>query len=401
MSTENMNNMPEIIYRSDDNKRTVTVEARSTVYVPADPELNEACTYGKIIKLEHQEDPKNNGILIVTKENGAYSSKTKDFRYPIMRSYDDGATWTEVLRLTDLVNDNNPPLGYQPYFLELPEDVGNYKKGTILMAYCNWVVRGEKIGLPLMYSRDCGTTWEGVGNIAIGGKTAAQSWASYGVWEPVLLYENGRVYCFYSDELSKGEGEEHIGGHNQRIVYRYTDDLVNWCETKECISSANPNERPGMASLTKMGNGKWAVVYEHINVQIYIKFADTLDSWEPASDVGKRVENEKGNFLGSGPVIAWTPDGGECGTLFLTSFFSEQSKTKCDLFMSFDYGETFTSIDNPINVLQEQTGDYHLYGGYSPGMFVDKEGTLYYVNNPQSKERPCQENLVLIKVKVK
>ncbi len=392
------NSKIEVIYTLGETSLLV-VEERATVFTPPNKKLDEACTYGKIIKLEHQSDPKNNGILLATKENNAYSSHASDVRYPIMRSNDDGATWTEVLRLGDLVNKNNG-IGYQPYFFELPEDVGEYKKGTILFACCDWLITGDKtskIGLPLMASTDCGTTWKAVGNIAAGGMTGAQTWESQGVWEPVLAYEDGRVYCFYSDELLNGTGANHEGGHCQRLVYRYTEDLKTWSDAKECMADEKPNSRPGMVALTKMGNGKWALVFEAVNMgnTINMKFADSLDSWDVA-DRGIVVKNQNGSTMGGSPAISWTPLGGENGILFVTAAGSGGSSTKCDLFMSFDYGETFVSIPNPIDITNTLTW----YSGYSAGMFVDKDGTLYYVNNPQHKELPTQETLEFVRIKI-
>ncbi len=387
----------EIIYKDAGFGKMIVVEERSTVFTPPNKKLNEACSYGKIIKLEHQSDPKNNGILISTKEANAYDSKSSDVRYPIMRSHDDGATWEEVLRLDDIVNKKASTIGYQPYFFELPEDVGEYKKGTILFACCSWVVTSTKIGLPLMASTDCGTTWEPVGNIAIGGRTEGQTWNSQGVWEPVLQYENGKLYCFYSDELENGKGANHEGGHNQRLVYKYTTDLKTWSDTKECVASETPNDRPGMVALAKMGNGKWALAFEYTGSALQIKFADTLESWDPA-DLGVKVKDTEGHALGSGPAMGWTPHGGECGTLFLTASWGEESTTKCDMLLSFDYGQTFISIPNPINLAY--TGNVSLYGGYSSGMYVDSEGALYYVNNPQNKENLTQETLEFVKIKV-
>ncbi len=386
-------NNSETVYKSDDDKITVSVEQRSTVYVPKDSELNEACTYGKIVKLENQSDPKNNGILLATKENSAFKSRAKDQRYPIFRSLDDGKSWEEIHRMVDLVNEGSS-VGWQPYLFELPEDVGSFKKGTVIFAFCT---RKPNTTVVLHYSLDCGNSWHGLCNVDEGGTSKDWSWSAMGIWEPILKYENGRLYCFYSDELEKGEGPDHIGGHCQRIVYRYTNDLVTWSEKKECVAVEAPNERPGMLSLTKMGNGKWAAVYEHIWGHIYIKFADDLDSWDVPYD-GVRIDSVNGDYMWGAPVVAWTPLGGECGTLFATANTSSRSKTDCDLFMSFDYGKTFVSIDNPINLAVE--GDYHLYGGYSPGMYVDKEGSLYYVNNPQNKERPHQETLEFVKIKV-
>ena len=387
----------KVFYKSQDLLTIFVEEERSDAYIPPDPSYNEACTFGKIIKLEHQPDEKNNGILIASKENNAYESKAKDLKYPILRSTDDGKTWKEIHRLVDHVNPGST-LGYQPYLFELPEDIGSFKKGTILFASCT---RTPATTMVIQYSTDLGESWKGLCNVEQGGLYNQGGWSSEGLWEPVLQYENGRLYCFYSDELENGEGENHVGGHNQRLVYRYTTDMKTWSDKKEMVALEEPDARPGMIALTKMGNGKWALAYEgcgmgYNSCAIHIKFADTLDSWD-AADRGTLIKNPAGSTMGSSPAIAWTPAGGECGTLFVTASYSTNSKTKCDLFLSFDYGKTFVSINNPINLSFK--GDHKLYGGYSPGMYVDKEGKLYYVNNPQYTVL-WQEKLEFLRVKV-
>lgn len=391
----------EVIYASDDGLTVITVEERSDVYVPSDVLINEGCTYGKIIKLEHQADEKNNGILLASKENGAYTTKAKDYRWPVMKSTDDGKTWKEIARIEDKVNKGSTP-GYQPCLYELPADVGSFKKGTVLFASC---VRTPATTMLLQYSVDQGKTWKGICNVDQGGLYNQGDWSSEGLWEPAVVYEEetGRVYCFYSDELENGTGNDHEGGHNQRLVYKYSTDLVNWSEKFECVALSK-SIRAGMISITRMGNGKWVLVYEGCGIPGYggcpitMKFADALDAWDP-EEVGTVVKNSAGHYLSSAPVISWSPAGGECGTLFVTANNSIKSTTDCDLFFSFDYGKTFHSVPNPINILNK-SDEYKLYGGYSPGMYVDKEGTLYYVNNPPNPKVKWQEKLEFVRIKI-
>ncbi len=384
----------DIVYKSKDLLTVIVAEENSDAYIPARPDINESCSYGKIIKLEYQSKEKNNGILLATKENGAYDSKADDLRYPILKSTDNGATWKEICRLDDYVNIGATP-GYQPCLFELPEDIGKYKKGTVLFASCT---RAPATTIAIQCSTSLGESWKGVCNVEEGGFYNNGSWSSEGVWEPVLKYEDGRLYCFYSDERDNGVGASHAGGHNQRLVYRYTTDLKTWSEKKEAVAIEEPNARPGMVALTKMGNGKWALAYEGCSMgystcAVHVKFADTLDSWD-AADKGTLIKDGAGCTMGSSPAIAWTPDGGECGTLFVTASVSTDSLTRCNMFVSFDYGKTFTSFGNPINLKNSE------YGGYSAGMYVDMSGILYYVNNPENPNAKIQEKLEFMRLKV-
>jgi hypothetical protein len=184
--------------------------------------------------------------------------------------------------------------GYQSYIYELPADVGEFKKGTLIFTGCCHSKKNTK--LPIYTSTDLGKTWTGHGNVAIGNGFNDGGWSSDGIWEPVVMYENGRLYCFYSDELENGNPSTHAGGHNQRLVYKYTTDMKNWSEIHEMVALDDPALRPGMVELTRMGNGKWALAYEMVGEKgspIYLKFAEALDSWIPA-EKGKIIKNNLG-----------------------------------------------------------------------------------------------------------
>ena len=156
-----------------------------------------------------------------------------------------------------------------------------------------------------------------------------------------------------------------------------------------------------MPMVTKMGNGQWALVYENVGATqggtpIYIKFTDDITKWNP-SDPGKLLKSDKDAYCGSSPAIAWTPAGGKCGTLVVTANgqVGGNPTAKCDLFISHDYGKTFVTVANPIEV---RRSDY-VRCAYSPGLFVDKEGTVYYVNNPERTPGDVCARLMLVKLK--
>ncbi len=354
-------------------------------------------SYGKIIKLEHQKNEKNNGVLFAVSQNN------NTFPWQMFRSDDDGKTWEKMAPLYDYVNKGNIP-GYQPYLYELPEAMGKYPAGTILFAGCSRRGAKETTYIFVQATTDFGITWEPIGNVEIGGCYNQGDWSSDGLWEPVLMYEKetGRLYCYYSDELENGVGENHVGGHNQRLVYKYTTDLKSWSAKHDMVSLENPELRPGMVALTKMGNGKFALAYEMCgkgySCDIHIKISDSLSDWDP-TDKGKLVlDSVSGKGMASGPAIIWTPNGGDCGTLIVTSNSDRvpSTKTKCGLFLSFDYGKTFVTIENPIpNMVNDM-----VKSGYSPGFYVDSEGTIYYVNNPECYRNSFNEKLMFARIKV-
>jgi len=363
--------------------RGILIDYLGTIYQPALFNTSEQCTYSKIIKLEHNGE--NNGTLLATRETVGAG----DNFYPVYRSKDNGETWKRIAVVMDDYNEDGK-LGWQPFLYELPCDIGDMKEGTVILAGCSRNATGEfnKSMITMFKSTDCGKSWEGFATIATAGAI------DYGVWEPFLIYEEstGRLYCFYSEDFQPS--------HSQQLVYKYTTDMVNWSEKKEAVSCSNSALRPGMISIAKLGNGQYFAVFEVVGITgnpIYSKTIDSLDDWGDVSKYGKLVKSTDNKVFGSSPWCAWTPAGGECGTLFVTGKHMVQgnSKTGTDMFVSFDYGKTFINIDNPIKYkLNDDTRC-----GYSAGMYVDSEGTLYYVNNTNYGDTNEKMMIAIIKVK--
>ena len=165
------------------------------------------------------------------------------------------------------------------------------------------------------------------------------------------------------------------------------------------VAPKNKELRPGMIAITKLGNGKYALAYEMVGESyqpIYLKFANSLDGWIP-EETGKIIRSSDGVGLGSAPAIVWTPDGGECGTLIVAGGYMDSASIdyKCDWFISFDYGETFVNVRNPIQIRNVE-GTI----GYKPGIFVDESGKIYYVNNPREVGKTRDFRFVFSRIKI-
>ena len=347
---------------------TFDVESVSDIFVPADPDNTNVCEYPTIIKLCHQKNDEDNGKLLATFEKWGST-------YPVYESTDDAATWHYVSTVKDNLNSGfwNE---WMPYLYELPADIGAFEKGTVILAATS--IYGEGVTdstITLYSSTDLGRTFNAFCNVDKAGGT------EWGVWEPYLIYEEetGRLFCFYSDDSDPE--------HSQKLVFKYTTDLVNWSEKQECVACEDSALRPGMVSVTKMGNGEYFMVYEMVGINcnpIYCKKTNSLDNWGDVADYGNIV-SAAGKTFGSSPYVAWTPVGGDCGTLIVVGKhpIKGSSDTGTDIFVSFDYGKTFAPIDNPIPYTLAPCERC----GYSPSLFFSADGaTLYYVNNP-----PCFE----------
>lgn len=346
------------------------VETVSDVYIPEETDGNIVREYPTIIKLRHQENEEDNGKLLASFEKWGDT-------YPIYISEDDAESWKYVSTVKDNLNE-----GYwnewMPFLYELPADIGSYKKGTIILAATSILGFGENVSkstITLYSSTDIGKTFNAFCNVDEAGGI------DWGVWEPFLIYEEetGRLFCFYSDDSDPE--------HSQKLVYKYTTDLMNWSEKYECIACEDPSLRPGMISIAEMGNGEYLMVYEMVGISgnpIYCKRTTKLDDWGDIEDYGK-VITAAGKTLGSSPYVIWSPKGGENGTLFLVAHHHVrgESKTGTDMFISLDYGKTYIPVANPL----PYTHDTSERCSYSPSFYLSEDGaTLYYANSV-----PCYE----------
>ncbi len=352
----------------------------SDVFVPDEKISSAVSEYPSVIRLCHQKNDKDNGKLLAAFEKWGST-------YLVYESTDDAETWHYVSTVKDNLND-----GYwnewMPFLFELPADIGEFEKGTVILAATSVYGDGVTDSTVTLYSStDLGRTFNAFCNVD---KAGGFEW---GVWEPYLIYEKetGRLYCFYSDDSDPE--------HSQKLVCKYTTDLVEWSEKKECVACVDSSLRPGMVSVTKMGNGEYFMVYEMVGLHgnpVYCKRSSSLDDWGDVSDYGS-VVSAAGKTFGSSPCVAWTPAGGECGMLVVVGKhpIDGKSNTGTDMFLSFDYGKTFAPVDNPI----PYSLDPYERCGYSPSLFFSPDGTtLYYANNPPCFESSCKITVAKIKL---
>ncbi|MBE6618685.1 MAG: exo-alpha-sialidase [Ruminococcaceae bacterium] len=388
-------NLDSIIF---DNFAEFSVETTSTIAISG-KDFDGLCAYETLIELEHNGD--KNGTLF------ASFATYDEAGYRIYKSTNGGKSWDYISTAedkynTDMTDINNPTRHLvnnyclQPCLYELPKDMGDFKEGTLFLGACskgtgyyNGFVT-QTSSMTLYYSTDLGESWTAYCNVDLAGNADDTN----GLWEPYFVFEEetGRVYCFYSDESD--EANDKHGPKAQKLVYKYSTDMKTWIGadggtrvTDEPIIVANCTEynaRPGMISIAKMGNGEYFMVYEICGIgggcPIYYRKTTNLADWPDKDKLGTEIKDQNGKTLGSAPWCAWTPEGGECGTLFVIG----EHRT---LFLSFDYGETFISITNPM---------YHGKNGvekesYSPYLGFGSDKTLlYYVDNPVSAKYDYQ-----------
>lgn len=276
------------------------------VYEPTitDTWYDNGIRYGRGIQLKCDEAGEAKGNIYVTSEYFYYPGRYGLEHFPIFESTDKGRTYKHISDIYDtefnakkwMKSDEGTyyevPEGtegattyknewwamiYQPFLYELPEDIGDLKKGTVL---CAGTTRNNNhSAMVLYYSTDSLKTWNYYSTIVEAGPLKMNNGTA--IWEAMLISEDGVLYCFYSSEVGMTKG----GG--QRLVYRASSDCKNWGEdVKVCdFEEENPNFRPGMPVVTKMANGKFFMIYEGVNMgsgymPVYYKISDDIATWD-------------------------------------------------------------------------------------------------------------------------
>ena len=347
------------------NGTKLTVEVRSTVFTASSNTWGIGSNYPTVIELQHSGDASGRLLASFEVADSGLAGRPTCFR--IMESRDGGESWKKISEVTETI-DPSIEACWNPQLFELSAPLGDLPEGTLLLAGVS-IDPGQKVKsqISLWKSADHGENWEQF-SILCTGKGVEDG----GVWEPFLWQEDGKLYCFYSDET--------LEGHDQAIVYRVTENGKDWSAPVPVVAADNPAWRPGMVSITKMGDQGYWMVYEVFGdwdgCPIYYKTSDSIADWD-ASEIGTQLIGQGGYYFGSAPGCIWTPIGGECGTLIVTAVYGKENPNR--ILLSFDYGKTFEAVDNPLPHTDGR-------GGYSASLFLSADGkTIFYANNVDGK----------------
>ncbi len=196
--------------------------------------------------------------------------------------------------------------------------------GTVLLTMRSLIMTNS-YKLPVYASPDNGSTWAYRSNIDTSEGPSAQMGA--GLWEPdFCLLDDGRLVVTYSNETHPG--------YSQLISERVSSDHgLTWgAEAFAANQTGGGSLRPGMSQMTRMGNGKYILVYEVVNsghADVHGKISADGVSW-PAG-LGTKIPCQH-----CGPFVISLPN----GVLLVSS---------CENQISFseDYGATWQLIDPP------------------------------------------------------
>lgn len=246
---------------------------------------------------------------------------------PVYKSDDHAATWQPLSEVKAPAYLSSDPQYAKytsnwtnPYLYTLPQDVGNLKQGTLLLASVvsgddqyyrehkaadpNWTPsndgdRGD-LAIALYSSTDEGASWKVVNVIATGGwqggsagaigqniATANTHQQVDPVWEPYLMVYQGQLVCYYSDENDYTGFNATTGvptldpanttaadSHGQILAHRTWDGRsAQWSAPVVDIAGLTQSVgggrtqigggRPGMANVVRTADGKWLLTFEY------------------------------------------------------------------------------------------------------------------------------------------
>ncbi|KAH8595251.1 glycoside hydrolase family 93 protein [Bisporella sp. PMI_857] len=276
-----------------------------TIFVPPSNYTDPRVLYARTVELP-------GGVLLATWEN--YSPEPPLVYAPIYRSIDGGLTWKEISRVTDQVN--NWGLRYQPELYRLPARVGKYAAGTILLATNSIPTDLSLTKIDVYASTDNGYTWKFVSHVASGGAAIPNNGIP-AIWEPFLLYHNGKIILYFSDQRDPLYG--------QKLLHTTSKDLKTWDPTVDDVHYPTYTDRPGMTTVTRLPNGKFLMTYEYgggphsgTNYAFPVFYRINSNPEDFLNSPGLPLIPTGGKQPEGSPYVTWSPIGGVNGTIIVS-----------------------------------------------------------------------------------
>lgn len=263
-----------------------TADATSVMYRPPSNSHKYGSLYARSVELQH--NGAVNGTLLATFEK---TDPAANPVFPIYRSTDAGASWTQISSVTDQVNGWGNRNG--AFLYELPQQIGDMPAGTILCVGLSAPQDESAERLEVYKSNDQGQTWQYVSRIATAG-----SYRTTPIWEPHVIVANSKLIVYYSDERDKAN-------NNQKIVHQTSTDGVNWGPVVNDVAPTDSALRPGMPVVNRMADGRYIMTFEVVGEPgppNNFKISSNPESWNPTS-LGTTIDH------GGHPVNTVLPNG--------------------------------------------------------------------------------------------
>jgi hypothetical protein len=306
-------------------------------------------SYPRVIQLKYYVAGK--GQLLATFAQRGHS-------LPIFRSNDQGDTWQRFSEVS--------MLGGQPTLFELPVKMGEFPAGTILAAG-NGIPGADpsRRTLDVAYSLDGGKSWSFLSTIAVGGNGRYDPADRAGllrdqdpVFEPYLYMDsNSHLIAYFSDERDKKNGYSQLLDHEVSLNGGRT-----WGPLVYDMAIPDGLSRPGMPIVTRDAHGKFYMTYEVVSMpgypleprtnSVHFRTSDDGDNWGDSKGFGTLIQDRWRQFPNGTPFVAWTPWGGDNGTLLVSGrsvVRDDVGRVGNGIFINRNGGVgTWTLIETPI-----------------------------------------------------
>ncbi|KAH7123161.1 hypothetical protein EDB81DRAFT_952086 [Dactylonectria macrodidyma] len=289
--------------------------------------------YGRTLQLP------DNSILLSWEDYDPDAALTY---FPIWKSTDGGASFKYFSRVDDQVNGWGN--WYQPFLYALPEPMGGYPKGTILLAGVSTPRDLEEAYIDLYASTNKGQDWQFVSHIVYGPGREVIDRGQQAVWEPFLHMYEGKLVCHYSTQVDPN--------HNQKLSHKTTTDLRNWSTEVDDVAEADSGVRPGMATVAYSSvSKKYVMTFEYCGgpiaggCPVYYKVSNSPLTFGPLASQPIIPSDGQLNPNGS-PFVIWTPEPGNNGK----GIFIANGNSREEVFVNTDAVDP--SGWKPVNVGQ-------------------------------------------------
>ncbi|WP_435178665.1 family 16 glycoside hydrolase [Actinacidiphila sp. bgisy145] len=359
---------------------------------------NEFLAYSRVIRLAHSGSA--DGTLIGSFEHANLDGSASGF--VIRSSADDGADWQTLSTVSDPLTGAGHPSDqfWQPFLYELPQQMGAYPAGTLLLVGNIAPSSQAETDFVLWRSTDHGASWTYQDIVQKGGGGSGAPHGGSGIWEPFLTTDGaGRLAMYFSDERPEP-------AHAQIIAHMVSDDGgVTWSANPDGstnfapglvadVESTSDTDRPGMPTVATLPDGRMVMAYEICgdgrNCEAHTKTStDGGTTWGSGpSDLGTEAVTSDGRYLGSSPYIVWSPQGGPDGQLMLagmrTRFTGSNDFTPEDRQAVFvkDPDSTGSWSWTPAPFEPAATDDSSCKTNYSPDLLLGTTGATVRLTTP-------------------
>ncbi|KAL2062319.1 hypothetical protein VTL71DRAFT_6585 [Oculimacula yallundae] len=226
---------------------------------------------------------------------------------PIYKSTNGGLSWTWVADVKDTVNGWG--LTWEPHLYVLPQAIGAYPAGTLLLAIDSVPVNRAAYHIDLYASTNQGVTWKFVSNVA-------KATGGGQIYEPFILTYQNQLVVYFSDSRDSR--------FSQKLTHVTSSNLVNWSTNVDDVQGTAQSDRPGMPTVAELPNGKWIMTFENgknvnggLTFPIGYKIASSPLSF--LSSPTQALVATDGTAASSGsPYVVWTSAGGSQGTVVVS-----------------------------------------------------------------------------------